>query len=316
MPGVTIGASATYARALLTSLILAIAASSTSSVKAGEAAAPPRYGEAPGVTPADDDEAILRPYASGAGPTAIFRVGRRTDDAGDLFGIVDPIAWRVQFLTLDDWTGSGSKPLSQRVHWAGACRMSPDRRVWRVHVWPSRVVLQLQPNPTIEEIATNRELTYPKLVLADGVASRAALETPATSLEIDGDPNLAPCGGVADSGALATFGRLDAASTVTGGDGVAFNVTPRTAPKQRFLRTTMRVGPEATNPLTGGGALTSVQELEPATSVNSGQALRHFMLVARSAMMPGFARSAVVLVRRSERAKLHLHARRWIGWPE
>ena len=40
-------------------------------------------------------EAVLRPYANGAGPSAIFRAGRT--GGRDLFGVVDPVLWRVAF---------------------------------------------------------------------------------------------------------------------------------------------------------------------------------------------------------------------------
>lgn len=277
----------------------------TSALAPQDQPSPPRYGEAPGVSAAED-EAILRPYASGAGPTAIFRMGRGTDGTGDVFGIVDPVAWRIQFLTVDDWTGPGGKPLAQRVRWVGACRLSPDRRVWRVHVRPDRIVLQLQPNPTIEEISTNRDLRYPKIVLANGPEAIHAIESAGSAPDIDTEL-VAPrpsCGNAPDTGDLPPFGPADAASTVTGGGHAPFIVTPRLSGGSPFLRAARTIGADATNPLTGGGVLTSVQELESARSVNTGQALRHFMVVARSAQSPGFARSAVVIVRRSERGTL------------
>jgi hypothetical protein len=257
------------------------------------------YGAPLAPAPLDTDEAFLRPYANGAGPSAIFRLGR-TAGGQDLFGIVDPVGWRIQFFALDDWSVAGARPLSERIHWGGACRLDPEHRVWRVHVRPDRTVLQLQPDPTLEEIETNAPLRFPKIDLRADAATIAALAAPATP-RLDDRIDL-PCGDSADDATLPAFTEADAATTVTGGDSEPFRVTRKALPKTAspFLRQEITLGTAATARLTRtGGVLTSVQELEPARSVSSARELRHFLLTARSDSLPGFAHSVVVIVRRS-----------------
>ncbi|MEO6216274.1 MAG: hypothetical protein ABIO86_09600 [Sphingomonas sp.] len=257
------------------------------------------YGFPLTAAPLNADEAFLRPYANGAGPSAIFRFGR-TAGGQDLFGIVDPVGWRIQFFALDDWSIEGARPLSERIHWSGACRLDPGHRVWRVHVRPDRTVLQLQPDPTLEEIETNAPLRFPKIDLRADAATIAALAAPA-SPRLD-DRIERPCSGSADDAAPPFFTAADAAVAVTGGDSEPFRITRTALPARAspFLREQITLGTAATAPLTRtGGVLTSVQELEPARSVSSDRELRHFLLTARSDALPGFAHSVVVLVRRS-----------------
>ena len=250
-------------------------------------------------------EAVLRPYANGAGPSAIFRLGRTTDGNRDLFGIVDSIAWRIQFFALDDWDMQNQRPLTERIHWTGACRLPPNRRVWRVHVWPDRTVLQLQPEPTVEEILSPTALTFPRLSISADVAARGEFEKPVPSPDFDVEPTVA-CGGVSDTGPLPAFTRSDAVSVATGGSAKPFLVSRQDAVGSPFMRSVVTIGSGATDRLTlTGGWLTAVQELEPARSVNSGVDLRHFMLTARSGAMPGFAHAIVVVVRKSANGKLN-----------
>ena len=89
-------------------------------------------------------QAIIRPYTNGAGPSAIFRFARQEDKKRDVFAVVDPALWRIQFFTLDDWSAQG-QPFTQRFKKRGDCALPPSFRLWRVHLHDQRVVLQSQP---------------------------------------------------------------------------------------------------------------------------------------------------------------------------
>src|ERR1700733_13719844 len=97
------------------------------------------------------DEAELRQYANGAGPTAIFRYGVSNQTGDDVFGVVDPVLWRIQFFTLQKWT-AGGKSLAARLNKRGDCRLPPSFRTWRVHEFSDRILLQSQPQVTEDSL--------------------------------------------------------------------------------------------------------------------------------------------------------------------
>jgi hypothetical protein len=222
-------------------------------------------------------DAVLRPYANGAGPSAFFRAGRT--GGRDLFGVVDPVLWRVAFYTLDD---PSSAPLTARWRAVGDCALAPTFRVWRVHLLPGAVVLQSQPNiasPARQIFETDQVTVDTRPASLAAIAARAPTDA-------DLAPAL-PCGPPARFVAA-----RDAGQTVTGGGARAFVVSRRHlrsgAPAFLRRRITLAAAP---------AVLVSAQELEDARSAG-GAPLRHVLLTARSAASPGFARAEVTIVRR------------------
>ena len=236
-------------------------------------------------------DAVLRPYANGAGPSAIFRLGRDAAGHRDLFGVVDPVLWRIQYFTLDD-PSPAAAPLSQRWRRAGDCALGPAFRVWRVHALPGRVVLQSQPRVTAAALSRpGAAFASDKVTLDSRPAAVAAIIARAPT-----DPELAPAEPCAAAAAApARFDpALDAAAQVTGGGDRAFVVRRRHLPPGAgpFLRAPVRLADAP-------AVLVSAQELEPAGS------LRHFIVTARSGASPGFVRAVVTVERRAARPALN-----------
>lgn len=241
------------------------------------------------------NDAFLRPYYNGAGPTAIFRYGRDAANKRDVFGVVDPTTWRIQFFALEDWVNAvGSKSLAERITWGGACRLPPNYRFWRVHQWPDKVVLQLQPDPLPTLVQDkSRQLAFPKVTLDARPASiQAVMAAPRPPLDA------APTDFCGDAGLHAqpeTFLPNDTAAEVRRLNDLTFSVTrlaPAPLATSTFWATPQKVQWK-------GRPLSSAQELETAVSVASGRPLRHILVTARSPETPGLARADVVLVRRS-----------------
>lgn len=243
-------------------------------------------------------DAFLRPYYNGAGPTAIFRFGRDDAKKRDVFAIVDPATWRIQFLALDDWTNSATdKPLSERITWGGACRLSPTERFWRVHQWPGKVVLQLQPEPTPTTIQNAKlDLRFPKITLdASPAAIAKVMARPRPSL--DAAPPT-PCGDMVN-GAHKLFQAADASAEISAQNARAMSVrrltpVPTSAPsaERSFWSSAQAV-------FWKGRRVVAAQEMEEARSVTSNAPLRHILVTARSPDTPGLARTDLVLMRRS-----------------
>jgi hypothetical protein len=240
-----------------------------------------------------DDDPVIRPYANGAGPAAIFRFGRQEDRKRDVFAIVDPVLWRIQFFTLDD-PSAEELPLKKRFTKRGDCMLPPTFRVWRVHQHENRVVLQSQPT------VTRKALIFKKGEKPDALKFHA-LSIPATAADIDQAVSRAatpndmkpdiPCSENMDVEKLPLFGEADAALTVTGGGKAVFHVSRKKPPATLgdFGRARIRLAIQ-------GRYLVSAQELEHGRQ--QGAPLRHFLVTTRTPV-PGFVATEVVLERRS-----------------
>jgi hypothetical protein len=238
-----------------------------------------------------DDNQIIRPYANGAGPTAIFRFGRQQDR--DVFAVVDPTLWRIQFFTLKDPDGSS---FLERFTKRGDCLLPPTFRVWRVHQHENRVVLQSQPDVPVKALIFGdkekpQPITFRALSLPAAAADigRVMGQTP-TSVDDKPGPDR-PCSSVADMEKLPLFTKSDAATKVEGGGTEIFSVSRINPPKElgEFGRTTYPLAIK-------GRYLVSAQELEYGSI--DGVPVRHFLVTTRTAV-PGFVSTEVVLVRRS-----------------
>jgi hypothetical protein len=284
--------------AVLLSAALAMAAASGSAgaqAVANDYGLPIQNGAAHSLS--DRNDAFLRPYYNGAGPTAIFRYGRDVAHKRDVFGVVDPTTWRIQFFALDDWVNAmGSKSLAERITWGGACRLPPKFRFWRVHQWPNKIIIQLQPDPLPSLVQDrSRQLVFPKITL-DAMPASIAAGWAATRPPLDGAPKDF-CGDAGAHPLPATFLGNDTAAEVKRLNNLTFSVTrlaPASGPlaSSGFWATTQKVQWK-------GRPLSSAQELETATSVATGRPLRHILVTARSPETPGLARADVVLIRRS-----------------
>jgi hypothetical protein len=252
---------------------------------------------------ADDapDRMIMRKIASGAGPAAIFRFGRDEATQRDVFGVIDPVLWRIQFYTLKD-RKPAEVPLKERLKPVGDCLLHPKFRVWRVHQLPTKVVLQSQPEVTKELLLTDRDFTTRKLELDSSDESvRAVTNRPQTNYD---EASPVTCGNATsfDKDKLKPFvAESDSATKVTGGWKTGFfEITPIALPAkaQAFLRKPIALAV----PDRGLYSLHSVRELESARS--DGKLFRHFLVTSYSATNPGFSTSVMHIVRRSENGKL------------
>ena len=250
--------------------------------------------------PMTDDDVPVRPYADGAGPSAIFRLGRLDDRGMDVFAIVDPLRWRIQYYTLSDWSLE-PESASFRTRWkpVASCRLSPTFRVWRVHSFPTRIVLQSQPIVPRESFIFPKgsgpaPLSFHKVVLSNDAGTLRSISdgTPTADDQIPTTPCAA---GVAGDG-TATFDLEDAATTVSGGQKVRFDVERR----MKAVATPFDQGKVHLS--YGSRFLSSAQELEEGVTVRSGQPIRHFLLTTRT-QMPGFVSTEAVLVRRGKDGK-------------
>ena len=213
----------------------------------------------------------------------------------DVFAIVDPLRWRIQYYTLSDWK---LEPVSAsfRTRWkpVASCRLSPTFRVWRVHSFPTEIVLQSQPIVPREAFIFSKgadpaALSFRKVVLSNDteVLKEIANGSPTADEEIP----KTPCAqGVAGDGS-SEFSLEDAATSVTGGQTKPFDVVRRpkavaTPFDQGKVRLTY-----------GKRFLSSAQELEGGVTVRGGQPIRHFMLTTRT-LVPGFISAEAVLLRR------------------
>lgn len=264
-------------------------------------AANPSFGQAPTPSSESSSSVLIRNYADGSGPTAIFRLGRLEAAKADVFGIVDPIRWRIQYYTLDDWAmGPAERPFSERWKERGSCALPPTFRVWRVHEFPGRVVLQSQPRVPQGAFIYDRgkrpqQLEFAKAVLASDQVSLAAIAGAApTDSEVV--PNT-PCAPGLTGSAPSPFTPDDSASTVIGGQDEAFTIIRRPAARRsafdaRQLALSYR-----------GRWLASAQELEDGLSVSQREPIRHFLVTTRTAM-PGFVSTETILFRRSAKGAL------------
>src|ERR1700736_6305100 len=208
---------------------------------------------------------ILRRYADGSGPSAIFRLGRDETRNVDVFGVVDPVQWRIQFFTLEDWSPESGKPLSDRLRPAADCLLPPSFRVWRVHDFKDRIVLSSQPDVSQTSLYGNKPFAHNKITLDKSreniLAMSSGSETPTNSV-----PELR-CGGIksfASEQLPAFVPQRDVATKVAGGMDRDFVISPRlpaagTAP---FLRNSIILPARSR-------FLVSAQELETARSVKS-----------------------------------------------
>lgn len=245
-----------------------------------------------------DNEYEVRPYANGSGPSAIFRLGRIESLKADIFGIIDPIQWRIQYYRLKDWsTDLGAASFRERFHPVGSCRLSPSFRIWRVHEFPNRIVLQSQPFIPKALFIHGPGASLPKLSF-----SKVTLDaTPAALAAIDGasptPPDAVPAQNCASSSAIEDFASGDTAAIVTGGQNKPFTINRTQAAVGRSFDAVPLYASYK------GRFLSSAQELEGASSVNSGDPLRHILLTTRT-NVPGFVSTQSVLVRRSNSGKL------------
>lgn len=246
-----------------------------------------------------DDRKVIRPYANGAGPVAIFRYGRQEDKKRDVFGVVDPTLWRIQFFTLDDWSVKNARPFADRFTKVGDCALPPTFRVWRIHQFSDRIVFQSQPEVPVKALIHNGRpapLVFKKLVLPATPADlQAVLDAKPT--DINAVPS-ARCGGIGPS----EFPNFDAGDTsvrVTGGEKKPFSARRLDPPTElgAFGKTTITLAAK-------GRYLVAAQELEFAQDASTSAPLRHFLLTTRT-NLPGFASTEVLLVRQSPAQKLN-----------
>lgn len=248
-----------------------------------------------------DSEVLVRPYANGSGPSAIFRLGRIASKQEDVFGIIDPIRWRIQYYTLKDMsTAASSATFRERWTAVGSCRLSPSFRVWRVHEFPDRVVLQSQPFvPRSAFIFLPRakpaELSFTKVTLdaTSDALGKIEARAPTDDREV---PSI-ECGAGAMADSEQPFNMADAETSISGGQTKAFLVDRASSAVTRPFEA------KRISLLYKGRFLSAAQELEAATSVNSGDPLRQFLLTTRVSV-PGFVSTETVLVRRSQSEKL------------
>jgi hypothetical protein len=237
------------------------------------------------------DAVIYRDYANGAGPTAIFRLGRYESPASklDVFGVVDPLLWRIRYFSLKDYSDERA-PLADRISWIGDCFLPPSFRVWRIHRFENRIVLQSQPEIDKKSPpGKDGALVTRKLELEGGVKAAAALVNGPRPVSLDARPPT-PCG--RDSSLDVIFDPTkDSASGVTGGEATPFTVVNRDKDAaSAFLKKPMKI--------TGGGLwLSSIRELEPSFDGDANILARNFLVTGRSNTRPGFANSVVRLVR-------------------
>jgi hypothetical protein len=256
------------------------------------------------------DEAELRVYANGAGPAAIFRYGIRKKTGEDVFGVVDPVTWRIQFFTLKKWSEGGDS-LTKRLEKRGDCRLPPSFRLWRVHELPDRIVLQSQPLVTEDTLYRAKAFEHSKVVLpiTDEQIEKFATDDFTPINEVPS--NLCGNTSSADRLVLPKYDPAqDGAVRVAGGENKAFFVSRRRMPANArpFMLKKIPIPAE-------GNFLASVQELEPAT-FDSGIA-RHFIVTSRitgdGENKPGFMTSAVTIVRRGETPNLDASMRLNLG---
>jgi hypothetical protein len=247
----------------------------------------------------DGNDQIIRPYANGAGPTAIFRFGRQEDQKRDVFAVVDPTLWRIQFFTLDD-PSPDARSFQQRFNKTGDCLLPPTFRVWRVHQHENRVVLQSQPTVPVgaliyKEGAQPQPLLFRALSLSAAPADIARVATDKSTPD-DKKPG-ASCSSITDVEQLPVFTASDASVTVTGGAKEVFFVSRIKPPRElgEFGRRRFSLAVQ-------GRYLVSAQELEHGRS--QGAPLRHFLVTTRTEV-PGFVSTEVVLVRRSTAKALY-----------
>jgi hypothetical protein len=248
------------------------------------------------------DEAEIREYANGAGPTAIFRFGRDNVNQWDVFGVVDPVLWRIQFYTLRDPNPSEELPLGQRLKKVGDCRLPPTFRVWRIHERPDEVILQSQPEITDP---SSQPFKYRKITLIAGAENiRSIVDRPPTDVE---QLPSTPCGSGESLDNLPEFqAEFDSASEISGGGKRVFTVKPlltnlttdQLAQLEPFLRSPLTLpadDPEDNPDASPFSWQSSAQELESARSQTI--LFRYFIVTSRSAAHPGFSTSVVRLIR-------------------
>lgn len=225
---------------------------------------------------------LFRSYANGAGPTAIFRLGTESVSGNDVFGVVDPVLWRIRYFELKP-PAAGSAALANRIRFVWDCFLPPTFRVWRAHQFESRVVLQSQPE--IKFLPDSKPLPTRKLSLDSSQSTIASiLSRQPVGLEDKPEDHCASDGGL--KGAFDP--AVDSASMVTGGEDKAFVVTSRDANAQPgFARKPITISPQ-------GAILSSIRELE-----RSSNGDRHFLVTTRSSAYPGFANAVVKVIRRS-----------------
>lgn len=244
----------------------------------------------------NSSSALIRGYADGSGPTAIFRLGRIESLKADVFGIVDPIRWRIQYYTLDDWhMGPSERTFEQRWQERGSCALPPTFRVWRIHTFPDRVVLQSQPRVPRGAFLFDRgerpqQLEFGKASLRADQASLAAIV--ASSPTDSGSVPSKACDANADGTGSPVFSSVDSATSVSGGQETEFILSRSPAARRNsFDARHVKLSYQ-------GRWLSSAQELEDGISVTNRDPIRHFLLTTRT-LTPGFVSTETVLFRRS-----------------
>jgi hypothetical protein len=250
-------------------------------------------------------QAIIRPYTNGAGPSAIFRFARQEDKKRDVFAVVDPALWRIQFFTLDDWSAQG-QPFTQRFKKRGDCALPPSFRLWRVHLHDQRVVLQSQPIVPRDALIYTRtpaSLSFQALQLSASQKSiSSAVDRTATP---EDDLPAVKCAEDLPDTQLRAFSVSDAATKVTGGENKSFVLsrTKKNPGIDRFFSDPITID-------TRGRFLASAQELE--SSVVNNSPARHFLLTART-QKKGFVSTEILLERRSPTKSLNANMRINLG---
>ena len=244
----------------------------------------------------------LRDYSDGAGPSAIFRLGRHENR--DVIGLVDPVLWRIQFYTLADQSASQPKPLSERLRSAGDCLLPPTFRVWRLHQFPDRAVLQSQPEVTLSRVNnSSATFNYAKVTIrSDSETLRRLATSPTTAVKRDKPAH--DCDRDFTSGSTDPRPRFvpetDASHTISGGENRDFTVARRhlTGNATSFARRRITIAAQ-------GGYLASAQELETTRAEQPDMASRHFIVTSRVESLPGFKTSVVTIYRRNNNSTLN-----------